>query len=161
LLRGSRRSYAGRGYAGRSYAGRGYDRYRIGEPRQRSWLYGLVALLWCLAVGFAARRYFLAPHAYGGRYFAVAASIAGAGALAAAVTAYFAPRRPYITGALVGALAPVLAGLAVFWREHDPFWRPVAVAVGLGTGILGAFIGMIVRWLARRDERRGGWAGGS
>lgn|GEM_PF-2064188 len=139
----------------RSYLGGRRGRLGFGPPvarRSRVWLYALIALAWCLAVGFAARRILLAEHAFGGRYALLAAYLTGAGAIAAGIIALVAPRRPYTTGMAIGFAAPILAALVVFRAEYDPAWWPVALGLGLAAGVVGAFVGIVFRWLVRRGE---------
>jgi hypothetical protein len=108
-----------------------------------------------VAVGLIARRVILAQSSLGGRYFAVAAWIAAAGLLAAAVTAFGSPRRPYITGVLTGAVATIVAAGVVFRREYAAAWIPVAFAVAFGAGFIGAFLGIASRWMIRGQRPTG------
>lgn len=92
---------------------------------------------------------------HGGHPGQITPYIAGAAALAAAVAALLAPRRPYLVGLLTGFISPILAGLYLLRTTYDPAWWPLALATAVAIGVFGAFIGVICRWLVRRDSSPG------
>ncbi|MDP2872488.1 MAG: hypothetical protein Q8P31_08135 [Bacillota bacterium] len=118
----------------------------------RNWQYAVVGAGATLLVGLIARSVIMAQYSFAGRYFAVAVWVAAAGAVAAGVVAFAAPRRPYALGLVTGLAGVIATGLILFWRDSTLLWVLVAVVVAVFAGAIGAFLGITLRWLVGGDR---------